>query len=343
MLPDNFGRRIVAALADSTPAFQAAPSCREPQTFHRRVLSAVADTTPAFFETPDHGAFALQDSLQVTPAIAAFADTFRTHSGADRLFSRHWLSSTFLSDLETLTSCSVLIRQIAYALLQHPISAEKKHLVQQANELLTRLGTYDEHHQHEGTTNPARYLLTNIASNPSDRRFAQLALNTARGLIDAVNQLLVLTLTEGLVEPDFMVHYRQTTPYLTASEHVALFTYWSYSLRTDLGTLRSIVSNRGRLRESKVIGHAWEIESPFFLALQLSTRRISESVVDMSGADLSRENLEDINLTGIQWSRSTTWPADWEREIEFRSVEIQPGLFEIRNGVGTREEAARDL
>lgn len=347
MLPSSFGRRLLAALADSTPAFQAAPSRREQPTFERRILSALADTTPAFFQSSDHGPSSLQDinltSTRVPSAIAEFADTLRTHSGAERLFSRHWLTPKFLTDLENLTSCSLLIKQIAFELSWQSTTTGNGPLVQQANELLTRLNKYSENHLHVAMIDAARYLRTSLAAALPDRRFAQIRLSASRALGDSIDKLLGLSLNDGLDDSGFMARYQQTTPHLAATKHIALFTYWSYSLRIDLATLRSMISNRELLRDSEATLHAQIEDGPFVLALQLATRRIAESILDMSGVDLGHEDLEGIDLTGIRWSRSTIWPAELAMEVELRSVEIQPGLFEIRDGVGMREEVGRDL
>jgi len=52
---------------------------------------------------------------------------------------------------------------------------------------------------------------------------------------------------------------------------------------------------------------------------------------DFVAADLSRVNLRKIPLLGVRWSRLTRWPSGWEEMIEHRSLEIEPGLFEIQN------------
>ncbi|MEU4445923.1 hypothetical protein AB0K14_22575 [Actinosynnema sp. NPDC050801] len=37
-------------------------------------------------------------------------------------------------------------------------------------------------------------------------------------------------------------------------------------------------------------------------------------------------------LDGIRWSRATTWPPHLRERVEQDSVEVEPGLFEIRPG-----------
>lgn len=53
---------------------------------------------------------------------------------------------------------------------------------------------------------------------------------------------------------------------------------------------------------------------------------------DFSEADLRDVDLTGMPLTGVRWSRATQWPPAWEEQIDERSEEIEPGLFEIRDG-----------
>lgn len=53
---------------------------------------------------------------------------------------------------------------------------------------------------------------------------------------------------------------------------------------------------------------------------------------DFSAADLRDVDLTGMPLTGVRWSRATQWPTAWKEQIERRSEEIEPGLFEIRDG-----------
>lgn len=43
-------------------------------------------------------------------------------------------------------------------------------------------------------------------------------------------------------------------------------------------------------------------------------------------------DLAGLPPEGIRWSRATQWPPNWTEQIERASVEIEPGLFEIRDG-----------
>lgn len=52
---------------------------------------------------------------------------------------------------------------------------------------------------------------------------------------------------------------------------------------------------------------------------------------DFTDSDLENANLHDINLSGIRWSNRTKWPNEWVDLIRRTSVEIEPGIFLIRN------------
>jgi hypothetical protein len=54
---------------------------------------------------------------------------------------------------------------------------------------------------------------------------------------------------------------------------------------------------------------------------------------DFSSADLRGIDLTNVQLEGLRWSKEgTKWPTEWIDQIERDSVEIKPGLFEIRGG-----------
>ncbi|WP_018505335.1 hypothetical protein [Parafrankia discariae] len=62
-------------------------------------------------------------------------------------------------------------------------------------------------------------------------------------------------------------------------------------------------------------------------------RDLDLALSDFTEADLREVDLAGLPLTGIRWSPATTrWPPDWQTRIESRSEEIEPGVFEIRDG-----------
>jgi len=53
---------------------------------------------------------------------------------------------------------------------------------------------------------------------------------------------------------------------------------------------------------------------------------------DLRGADLSHADISGAEPRGVIWSKSTSWPAAFEREMWARSREIQPGVFRVDEG-----------
>src|SRR5262249_39134969 len=76
------------------------------------------------------------------------------------------------------------------------------------------------------------------------------------------------------------------------------------------------------------IAMAWQLAQPL--------RRVSELLYNYEGADLQGADLAPlISLDEIRWTERTRWPDGWADEIEGRSVEVEPGVWEIREGLGT--------
>lgn len=70
---------------------------------------------------------------------------------------------------------------------------------------------------------------------------------------------------------------------------------------------------------------------------RLLAKDLENALSDFTGADLGDADLAGRSLTGIRWSRATRWPPTWAEEIERLSVEIEPGIFEIRGGTATAD------
>ncbi|MCM3922117.1 hypothetical protein ND748_10660 [Frankia sp. AiPs1] len=60
---------------------------------------------------------------------------------------------------------------------------------------------------------------------------------------------------------------------------------------------------------------------------------------DFTEADLRDANLIGVPLIGVRWSRTTRWPPAWRELIEQRSEEVEPGVFEIRDGMADVDTA----
>lgn len=61
-------------------------------------------------------------------------------------------------------------------------------------------------------------------------------------------------------------------------------------------------------------------------------RDLDRAMIDFTVADLRDADLTGLSLTGIRWSRATQWPPAWAERVEQASVEVEPGIFEIRGG-----------
>jgi hypothetical protein len=60
--------------------------------------------------------------------------------------------------------------------------------------------------------------------------------------------------------------------------------------------------------------------------------RLRISLDEFAGADLRDADLTDVPLEGVRWSKGTRWPEGWKDQIEYYSVSLGNGLFEIRPG-----------
>lgn len=66
--------------------------------------------------------------------------------------------------------------------------------------------------------------------------------------------------------------------------------------------------------------------------LKRTIAMLIDAVSNVAGADLRGVDLSGIPLEGLRWSERTQWPGDWEFYARENSVEVEPGLFEIRFG-----------
>ncbi|WP_140416664.1 hypothetical protein [Arthrobacter globiformis] len=80
--------------------------------------------------------------------------------------------------------------------------------------------------------------------------------------------------------------------------------------------------------------------------INLSDRRaiylshLAKRLCDVSGLDLSSVKLNDVELEGLTWSESTTWPAEWEQRVRNRSRPIGPDTYLIDSKMKGRHKAS---
>jgi hypothetical protein len=72
-------------------------------------------------------------------------------------------------------------------------------------------------------------------------------------------------------------------------------------------------------------------ETLFDNALISAVDRLVEAVTDVTGDDLTQVDLRGVPLEGLRWSDRTRWPIEWKEQIRAGSIEISPGLYEIRD------------
>jgi hypothetical protein len=126
----------------------------------------------------------------------------------------------------------------------------------------------------------------------------------------------------------------------------------THSTRNSCGAmlLMSLVSARDRARaatRAHVYIHRREVtlareliralddETVFDKVRIGAVDRLLKAVTDVTGDDLTQVDLHGIPLEGLRWSggqAGTRWPTEWEDQIRRSSVEISPGLYEIRYG-----------
>jgi hypothetical protein len=79
----------------------------------------------------------------------------------------------------------------------------------------------------------------------------------------------------------------------------------------------------------------WEDQPADAEALKLLSEALDRVATDFIGADLRSATLTSASLEGVRWSdgtrgEPTRWPAGCEGPIRAASVEIEPGIFQIR-------------
>jgi hypothetical protein len=74
------------------------------------------------------------------------------------------------------------------------------------------------------------------------------------------------------------------------------------------------------------------LQSALSCAEELAVR-LHAGEVDASGADLAALDLTDMSvLEGIMWTEETTWPPGVHEQVQLRSREIRPGVYQVQGG-----------
>ena len=91
---------------------------------------------------------------------------------------------------------------------------------------------------------------------------------------------------------------------------------------------------------ARALDHARALADDLALALDRARHRADELVgllrgaeVDASGADLSALDLAEMSvLEGVVWTEETTWPIGVREQVQLRSREIWPGVYQVCGG-----------
>lgn len=68
-------------------------------------------------------------------------------------------------------------------------------------------------------------------------------------------------------------------------------------------------------------------------------RNIEQVLNNFTGEDFRGIDLDGVRLAGLCWSTETRWPEIWREQIERDSFPIGDGIFEIRGGTDTQQNA----
>lgn len=229
-------------------------------------------------------------------ALSAWATDFAHMPVGARLLLRSHLLMGELQNVNVIALAREKCRQIGIALGRdpRPASALTRSLAGELADLLG--GSFDLDH--------ARDLVR-------DFTFVSIDLARARSLIRDID----LALAQGLDRTRTRALGRARSAYRDLDIVYQSFRSLDIALAEDLGRkANESVSNTG---------------------LSAAIKRILDAVSDVIDADLSNVDLDGIPLVGLRWSRHTQWPAGWKDRIRPpTSVEISPGIFEVRDGIG---------
>lgn len=123
---------------------------------------------------------------------------------------------------------------------------------------------------------------------------------------------------------------------------------WAISALIEIGSLHS-QDEHLVMSESPEILHDLKkiVRASAAFGINLSDRRaiylsrLAKRFSDVSGLDLSSIKLNDVELEGLTWSDTTTWPEDWEERVRNRSRIIAPHTYLIDSKMkGRHRESA---
>ncbi|WP_405901824.1 hypothetical protein OG696_41010 [Streptomyces sp. NBC_00656] len=89
------------------------------------------------------------------------------------------------------------------------------------------------------------------------------------------------------------------------------------------------VSWLGMLEVSQDLGDDLDLAHREALSLSRAVAEVEEASTDFRGADLQQVNLDGVDLEGIRWDASTSWPSEWTERIWEASLAASTGEGEL--------------
>ncbi|WP_410659522.1 hypothetical protein [Amycolatopsis sp. lyj-112] len=352
--PNSRTWRLLAALADSTPAFTPAPAPPASKTW-QRLLAALADSTSAFDKdarAPEAPAALPSVAEPQASALRTFAAEFACLPAYDRLMARTWYPVAELSKIhnaaqfiavrrhelsdeqtDRLASFALLAAEraavLASAVSRKPSSREDDIFVaiQQTHGALISVQiassalTGDEFGvlSHHGTRQVER------ASQELTRVMAILEPRLPSKPHNYVKDL-VLERTRTLTGQ--LRTLLDGNPFLQKALQAAL-----HEARTEIRNRVGKFASDQALATAMIAALTQDLESEDLLDLSGDVCAAADvlitAVTDMTAANLTEVDLSGLRLTGVKWSADTQWPTTWEDSIRARSTEIGPNLYTI--------------
>ncbi|MCR6490842.1 hypothetical protein M8542_49485 [Amycolatopsis sp. OK19-0408] len=318
MARDSVGRRLLAALADATPAFT--PRSDQGSRRARRLLAALADSTPAF-----------------RPRLRTTSDEYTrsaTRSTAAKRRARvAWAATMPGPPPDTSASPNTYFivvppsdRLLLLNVLRHGPFGE-----------LLAAARASEHDASIAAVHDIAVVFVDLLID-SLRREGTVPFTVARLAGAGIAESLTLTQATARAETRTRDLARARARKLSRQLTGALAPV------PDLKRVRGLAERlRHELDEAQPRSRSFDLGVKS-AQLNLFSQRVAQqagsllaTLADVTGEDLSQADLTDIDLDGVRWSSRTRWPAGWEDRIRRTSVEIAPDLYEIHSGTHTVE------
>ena len=323
MRGDTVMRRLLAALADSSPAFTPVPRVGDERSV-RRLLSALADSAPAPHprQPPDSATFSAPtwayaglegvERAEPEPEIEpALVSRFAELPPLRRLLARDDL----LPALDTLEAVEDVVDRV------RRLRADVDDL-----EIRLTMATWAEPSARAWAAIrrdlvPARAAAQALRADLDDTAMAQ----PLSGIVFSLDQAVTHRLDS--MAPDVM-RDRAVAAQRDIARLIQVLDLQVHALCAGLNAdfARATMSPLGlvRLHTSTPVDHEQLRETIGFLRTAIN---------DMIGADLRELGTRSVPLRGVRWSAGTAWPPELTDTVHSRSVLVDPeqGIYEVQD------------